>query len=476
MKRRVFNTTLSLLLSGVMAFSCLGFASSAVDESKKIVLTPASEQDYQIKSPYDVVNWDTWGAYKTQLHCHTNASDGFLTVKEVVQLSYKLGYDILAITDHGTLNRGWNKQPQLVPIIRLVKYERTKLAPIVPLTDEEYSYYLNGVDRGGRGMIDVPLGIELNAATPVCDCHLTGYFSEYGQGLIGVYGDYETPTAGVKAAGGISMLSHVGEYVYPKKDSKDHVGQKVDEYFVNKFARLFIDNAGSSVGMGINSATDSHTRCDRILYDQILQKTIPNGVVPWAFSFSDAHNEHAYDDAFTMHMMPEHTLSAFRTSMEDGTFFAVARYSYGYELNGMSEMPPVPEDYVADGSLNTPMVTRITVNDDADTISVQGSDFNQITWVSDGNVIARGMNYTTIDLDELDGVGSYVRFYITGPGGICYSQPMLVTVKGATTKSVDVPETHDLPAFLRCLVTVLDKLVFSKSLAVKIFKKIALGY
>ena len=55
----------------------------------------------------------------------------------------------------------------------------------------------------------------------------------------------------------------VGEkYVYTDKDSADHVGQKVDDYYANKFARLFLDNAGSSVGMGINSATDAHTRCD----------------------------------------------------------------------------------------------------------------------------------------------------------------------------------------------------------------------
>ena len=94
----------------------------------------------------------------------------------------------------------------------------------------------------------------------------------------------------VKKNGGISMLSHVGEYVYTDKDSADHVGQKVDDYYVNKFARIFLDNQGSSVGMGINSATDAHTRCDRILYDQILRKTIPNGVVPWAFCFSDSHN------------------------------------------------------------------------------------------------------------------------------------------------------------------------------------------
>ena len=72
------------------------------------------------------------------------------------------------------------------------------MAPIIPLTDEEYESYQSGTAPSAErthknGMLDVPQGIELNMATPKADCHLTGYFSDYGQGLAGVYGDYETP-------------------------------------------------------------------------------------------------------------------------------------------------------------------------------------------------------------------------------------------------------------------------------------------
>ncbi len=44
---------------------------------------------------YNKKNW-----YKANLHCHTNVSDGTLTPSEVVALYKKLGYNILAITDH----------------------------------------------------------------------------------------------------------------------------------------------------------------------------------------------------------------------------------------------------------------------------------------------------------------------------------------------------------------------------------------
>ncbi|MCR5523624.1 MAG: hypothetical protein K6F64_08335 [Clostridia bacterium] len=454
----------------------------------------AEESGYIITSPYDTVDWDSWGTYKFQPHCHTNASDGYPTIHEFVQRHYDLDYDVVALTDHGTLNRGWNKQPDLIPLLRLVKKERTQMAEIEPLTDEEYEAVINGnapseIRTHKNGMLDVPLGVELNMATPVADCHLTGYWSEYGQGLAGVFGDYETPSRGVKEAGGISMLAHVGEYVYPDKDSADHVGQKIDEYYVNKFAKIFLDNSGSSVGMGINSATDAHTRCDRILYDQILQKTIPNGVTPWAFCFSDAHTLNCENDAYTMLLMKDFDLNNVRKAMETGAAFAVSHYSNGYELNGMQEMPGYSDDmklydnqeYV--DCNDTPIVTRITVDEAEGTITIEGEHFDRITWVSDCNVIKREEGITegraVLDLDDdslLAEPNLYVRFYITGPYGICYSQPFTILRQGQTLKPVEVPETHDISTRLRTLVTVLDWLLFKWNPIVWAFKYFALGY
>lgn len=471
MKRfsKILSITLTLIL---MALPLTSFSAAA-----------AEGKDYTFDNPYENVDWDNWKAYKTQLHCHTTASDGFLTVKEVVQKSYDLGYDAVAITDHGTINKGWNVVPDLVPIIRLVKYERTQMEPIIPLTDEEYNAYINGTapTTNGtireNGMIDVPKGIELNAATPVADCHLTGYYSDYGQGLIGVYGDYETPSKGVKDAGGISMLSHVGEYVYVDKDSEKYVGQPVDEYYVNKFSRLFLDNAGSSVGMGINSATDAHTRCDRILYDSILQKTIPYGVVPWGFTFSDSHDEQSLNNAYTMHYMPDLSNVDLRYSMEAGTFFSVSHFSNGVELNGMREMPEYIEEEVDAYSNDTPLVTRMEIDEELDTISIEGINFDTITWVSDGQVLTRGgLEATTLDLDDYDNIGCYVRFYITGDDGICYSQPIVIHERNVILKSEEVPHTVDISVFLRKLVTFLDEIFFKNSTAIDIFKDVVLGY
>lgn len=474
----MFKKVLAVFLAILTAIPIVGVYAFAADD-----------KNYIITNPYADVDWDTWGAYKTQLHSHTNASDGYLTIHEYVQKHYDLNYDIVALTDHGTINKGWNVEPETVPLLRFIKRERTQMAPIEPLTAEEYDSYINGTAASEtrthqNGMLDVPKGIELNMATPIADCHLTGYFSDYGQGLAGVFGDYETPSKGVAEDGGISMLSHVGEYVYPDKDSEDHVGQPVPDYYAEKFAKIFLDYKGSSVGMGINSATDAHTRCDRILYDQILQKTIPNGVVPWSFTFADSHNERSINDAYTMHLMPELTMDNFRKSMEKGEFFSVSHYSNGVELNGMAEMPGYNDDsdsvdYLSDA---TPMVTRLSVNQENDTISVEGTNFNMITWVSNGNVILRETEITdgkaTLDLhsDLLDEPYLYVRFYLTGDNGICYSQPFVLNVEGEEFAPVEVNKVYDTPWFLRQLVTVVDLFFFRYNPIIWLFKYLALGY
>lgn len=473
--KKLIAVLLAVMISGVIAMP----------------VSAAEEKNYIIDNPYADIDWDSWGSYKTQLHSHTNASDGFLTIHEYVKKHYDLDYDIVAVTDHGTINKGWNVAPDLVPIMRLVKYERSQMQPVTPLTEQEYEAYTSGsayseTRTHENGMLDVPKGIELNMATPVADCHLTGYFSDYGQGLVGVFGDYETPSREVMNDGGITFMSHVGEFVYTDKDSADHVGQKVDDYYANKFARLFIDYQGSALGMGINSATDAHTRCDRILYDQVLQKTIPNGVVPWCNTFADSHNDASINDAYTWTWMENFTMEDFRESLEKGQFFSVSHYSNGVELNGMEEMPGFDEQKVYDEKLylldNTPNVTRLEVDEDSDTIYVEGENFNLITWVSDGNVILREEitdGKASLDLHSdnlLDNPDLYVRFYLSGENGICYSQPLVLNVEGEEFAPVNVPETNDISTFLRKLVTYIDKIFFEYNPIVWAFKYFALGY
>ena len=200
---------------------------------------------------------------------------------------------------------------------------------------------------------------------------------------------------------------------------------------------------------------DLQTKWDRVIYDEILQKTVPYGVVPWSFSFSDSHSDtiDQIDRAFTVHLMKELSVPELRRSMEEGTFFAVCRYARA-ELG---------EDYAGVGAY--PTVSRISVDERDDTIKINASNYNRVVWVSNGVEIAEGAE---IDLDDYaDQVGCYVRAYIVGPGGVCYVQPFTVNVEGETLEKEEIAPVHNYSYILRKIITFLDNYVFSENSLVR---------
>lgn len=433
----MFKKSVSVILSLVLISSFVVPAFAATDT------------DYIIGNAYESVDWDSWNAYKTQLHCHTTASDGASNIDATVEAYYAAGYDILALTDHMTLGVQWDQKPEVVSLMRLVKSDRTGFAELTPLTPERRLQIMSGVGRNGRGMLEVTTGIELNGAVPN-NSHLNGYFSDYGQGLIGIDGDYETPAREVGERGGITFLDHLGDYTKAYQDYEiSH-----DEKFIRKFSKIFLENS-TCLGTGINSAQDIQTAADRILYDEILQVTVPRGVVPWSFSFSDSHSDtiDQIDRAFTVHMMPELTVDALRTSMENGTFFPVCRFAR-YELG---------EDYKGVGAV--PEVNRITVDEKADTITLDVDNYQKIVWVADGVEIAEG---NTIDLDDYSKkISCYVRAYVVGEGGVLYVQPFTVTKPNTEILEDDVEGVYTYSNFFRNLVTFLDEYFFAQDSLVR---------
>lgn len=433
----MFKKFVSVMMSLILVFSI------------SVTAFAAGDVDYTIGNAYESVDWNSWDSYKTQLHCHTTASDGASNIDATVEAYYAAGYDILAITDHMTLGVQWDQKPQVVSLMRLIKKDRTGFAELTPLTSERREEIMSGVGRNGRGMLEVTTGIELNGAVPN-NSHLNGYFSDYGQGLIGIDGDYETPAREVGKRGGITFLDHLGDYTKAYEDYE--ISHDAD--FINKFSNIFLENS-SCVGTGINSAKDIQTAADRILYDEILQVTVPRGVVPWSFSFSDSHSDtiDQIDRAFTVHMMPELTVDALRTSMEEGTFFPVCRYAR-YEMG---------EDYEGVGAV--PEVRRITVDEDEDSITLDVRNYNKIVWVADGVEIAEGKS---IDIDEYsDKINSYVRAYVVGDGGVLYVQPFTVNAPEATVLPDDVDSPYTYSNFFRDLISFLDKYIFPEDSIVR---------
>jgi histidinol phosphatase-like PHP family hydrolase len=389
-KSRLAKCVLSVALAGTMLLP-FGVSASAVQD-----ITGA--KSYKITNPYETVNWNTWNHYKANLHTHSAVSDGLNSMPRVVEEYYKQGYDILAMTDHGSVNRGWNVLPQPVPILgypSIINWPRK-------MTQARYEEVTTGSDRGGRGMTDVPYGIELNAGV-IRKNHVNGFFCDYGQNMWGKENDFETPIAGVEKAGGLSHINHPGDWL----GSSGDVNIAKDPKNIKFFADL-LKKYHSCLGIEVLNEHDSATRNDRVLWDGLLESCIPAGRNVWGFSNSDSHLLQDINTEFEYFMMPSNTVANVRTAMENGTFFACGRFA----------RPELGDSFVGVGDV--PSVTNIIVNDAADQITIQGTGYDKIEWIAKGEVIATGNN---IDLNAYESqIGHYVRAQLIGPGGICFTQ------------------------------------------------------
>ncbi|MCQ2463502.1 MAG: hypothetical protein MJ177_08905 [Clostridia bacterium] len=417
-----------IILSAVMLALCV-FTVSAQS---------TAEHDYTIENPYKDVIWDgdgAWGLYKASLHSHTNASDAVPSIAESVEKHYELGFDILAITDHAVLGAKWTEVPDMVPLYRLFKADNTHMKDPEVLTGERYEQITTGSDRDGKPMLEVTGALEANGAVPINDCHVNAFFANYGQALMGCYGDYETVVRRVQNQGGITFLDHTGEYV----GCEDDPDRAREPYYANKFANIFL-NYPSCVAFDVNSGINNRTRYDYILWDEILKLTIPNGRNVSCICFSDGHHIDQYDRAFTYMCMPSLTVDALRTSLETGAYFSIGRYARA----------DLGEDFEGTGPV--PLVRKLVVDQQEDCISFEAENFDRVRWYSDGELIAEGEDLTSFDLDDYaDRLGCYVRFTLTGKGGIMYSQAFPITAPDIDIEKPLVVPTVDIGTFFRSL-------------------------
>ena len=379
----------------------------------------AAVVSYDITSPYDDIDWDSINQYQAQLHTHTLYSDGTMDVKDVVEEYYALGYDILAVTDHGVVNKGWNRVPEVLDLIGYNQY----INDFEPMSQERYEEItIHGTGRDGRPMLDVPQGIEMNGLV-VRKNHVNGFFCGYGQGILGQEEDYETVIAGTHAAGGITFINHPGDFLAANKENgraKDYNQLKI---FIDPLMKY-----DSCVGIEIFNLRDTTDRADRILWDSILQYTIPQGKNVWGFANDDSHALDDIDVTRDIILMPELSNEALRTAMENGTFFACSRYAR-YEMG---------EEFVGEGAYAD--IHEVIVDDNRDRISVVASNYDTIEWIADGEIIATGESISLAE--HSDEIGCYVRFQIKNKGGIVCSQPFVCDDGDMSDEAVELPEDH----------------------------------
>ncbi len=379
--------------------------------------------NFKITNPYESVTGligEKEKHYKTNLHTHSTYSDANDTMTKMIEGFYDNDFDILAMTEHGVFGKEWDQDPSIIP---LYLFQNLWHGKRVHPTTEQYKAILAGTHKTEkntrtkkRGLMCVPNCIEANMFTLMKN-HVNGYFTDDScEGICGKENDFEIPIRKIELSGGLSHINHPTDWLQCRLFPDCTQVPENIEFFADLLRRY-----KSCLGIEVLNMYDRPNYQDRMLWDQLLRTLIPEGNrTVWGFANSDAHEVSQIDTAFMDFILPEYSEKNLRTAMENGTFFAIARYA----KNEMGK------DFVGKGAV--PQVTKIEVDHENATITIAGINCKAIEWVADGEVIssetreADGEIVSTINLSEYsDKISCYVRAQLKGDGGICMTQPFI---------------------------------------------------
>lgn len=378
---------------------------------------------FKITNPYESVTElisETEKHYKTNLHTHSTYSDANDTMTKMIEGFYDNDFDILAMTEHGIFGKEWDQDPSIIP---LYLFQNLWHGKRVHPTTEQYKAILAGTHKTeknsrskSRGLMCVPNCIEANMFTLMKN-HVNGYFTDDScEGICGKENDFEIPISKIEKSGGLSHINHPTDWLQCRLFPDCLEVPENVEFFADLLRRY-----KSCLGIEVLNMYDRPNFQDRMLWDKLLRTLIPEGNrTVWGFANSDAHEVSQIDTAFMDFILPEYSEKNLRTAMENGTFFAIARYAKN-ELGA---------DFVGKGAV--PQVTKLAVDHENGTITLAGKNCKAIEWIADGEIIkaetieADGEITSVISLGEhLDKISCYVRAQLKGDGGICMTQPFI---------------------------------------------------
>jgi hypothetical protein len=330
--------------------------------------------EFIIDNPYENVNWEEYGRYKSDLHVHTNISDGDFTPQHIVDLYHSFGYTILAISDHDVVVYPWQEFTSFKPSkIMAGRFERGQLGE----RPHDDFFVFENRDPESLGMIAIQaneVSSHYHIGSYFCD-HPGGNWPEFDGLLVGVDETLEA----IAEKGGLAVLMHPGRH------GADHEGVVPVEWYYDVFQRY-----DHLIGLeAYNSGLVEHQPGSIHKWDSVLTYFMPDRPV-WGFSHDDFHNYRwsVPDRNFNIFLLPKLSVEEVRSAMENGVFYHVA----GYERQ--DNAPPPPE------------INSIKTDSRKGTIHIEASNYEFIEWISDGSVVHVGDH---INISELPDIGNYVR-------------------------------------------------------------------
>lgn len=425
------------------------------------------DYDFTISNVYKDIDWSNVTAYKSATHVHTVRSDADTEIDDMIHYYYDdFGYDAMALTDHGTVNYGWDHDQTRVV---LYDYQWFVHGTMDQLSESDYKNIITGARNSrGYGMMEIPMGIEWNGASTK-KYHVNGYYVDAGHGDLSILDNQDDAILGaIKGnynAGGFSHVNHVGEWS-GGNDEPTVYSQSWVENFASYFERYCPNKGGRGaasqgtkgvIGIELVNTADSRTHNDRrYVYDEILKVLAPQGINVFGFCEDDAH-EKSDCDRNAQYFLINNNKDVKITSAQFDASNNTSGSSCDYQNNNNDPMDKV-QNYYREAMFygefyassknsknsyelgngfnavgNYPSISNISVDNDKDQISVSFKDATKIRLVADGVIIDtvktdNGTNTVVFDLNRYEHqINSYVRIYLTGAGGITYLQPFLVT-------------------------------------------------
>lgn len=185
----------------------------------------------------------------------------------------------------------------------------------------------------------------------------------------------------VADAGGLSMLYHPGRY------------SKSIEWYIDIYTSI-----PTCFGMEVFNQADRYPN-DRAIWDAILTQLMPNRPV-WGYANDDMHTTSHLFKGYNMVFVEDLTETQVRQALQSG------RSYFSYE-------PGHTGDALA------PSIESITVDTAAMTITISASAYNDIEWISSGNVVGNGTSFSYSQSHDMP----YVRARIIGDYGETHTQP-----------------------------------------------------
>jgi alpha-glucosidase len=336
-----------------------------------------------VMNPYKEVDWESIEHNKSNMHTHTIQSndpvDKF-TTNYVVDRYQAAGYKVLALSDHDYNSYPWQLFPQF-------------------MSGQEAR------DPEAMGMLAVP-GNELSKDnTNSWEERTGGQFNHHNDFFTGRQGQefasLQESYAYTYVLGGMQIINHPGQYW-----SLDHSYSDSEKNGPEWHAKNFKDFP-SLVGLEVYNQGDRRSN-DRILWDQILERTMPERPV-FGYSGDDTHNDDQLFRNYNYMLMQELTTDELKDAMRKGESY------FCYEPKGSGEG-------------KAPRISYIDVDEEEKTITIEANGMVKWIFGTDKTSDAASSRRSTVvgigNTFCYQGYqGNYVRALITNEYGETCTQP-----------------------------------------------------